>query len=200
MEKSSLFPSNWVLLKNSIFHLEASPKKVKVLSVNLVLHISQSGPTQASKVRDDPQCKEIKNAKTRFIYLFLEKLQMDVSPLSVDAQSFWTVSLHIPPLCQHVYPVSWSMLAVVLTCVSNGRDVSSEGQPSEGTGHYQNRCLLVAQLEVLVRDWGSCSPMLDPCSGLFGGCQQHPNCFPAEKAAVNLMGWTDGGHVVWRGA
>lgn len=55
-----------------------------------------------------------------------------------------SVSLHIPPLCQHVYPVSWSMLAVVLTCVPNGRDVSSEGQPSEGN---QNRGLLVAQQE-----------------------------------------------------
>ena len=35
----------------------------------------------------------------------------------------------------------------MLTCVSNGRDVSSEGQPNEGNDHYQNRGLLVAQQE-----------------------------------------------------
>lgn len=85
---------------------------------------------------------------------------------------FWIVSLHIPPLCQHVYPVSRSVLAVVLTCVSNGRDVSWQGQSSEGNGHYQNRGLLVAQQEeVWVGGWGSYSPILNPCSGLFGGRQ-----------------------------
>lgn len=110
--------------------------------------------------------------------------------------SFWTVSLHIPPHCQHVYPVSWGMLAVVLTCVSNGRDVSSEGQPNEGNGHYQNRGLLVAPQGIRAGGVGSYSPMLDPCSGSFGDCQQYANCFSAE---VDLMGWTDGGHVICRG-
>lgn len=39
----------------------------------------------------------------------------------------------------------------------------------------------------------SYSPMLDRRSGSFGGCQQLPNCSPAETAAEDLMGRTDGG-------
>lgn len=39
----------------------------------------------------------------------------------------------------------------------------------------------------------SYSPMLDRRSGSFGGCQQLPNCSPAEAAVEDLMGRTDGG-------
>lgn len=32
---------------------------------------------------------------------------------------------------------------------------------------------------------------LEPDLGLFGGCQWHPSCFPAETAAVNQAWWTE---------
>lgn len=94
---------------------------------------------------------------------------------------FWPASLHIPPVCQHVYSVSWRILAVVLTCVSNGRDVSSEGQLNEVNGHYQNRGLLVAQQE-------GGRPMSWVVWRLSA---KHANCFPAETAAVDQTWWAE---------
>ena len=109
---------------------------------------------------------------------------------------FWTASLHIPPVCQHVYPVSWSALAVVLTCVSNGRDVSSGGRPNEGNGHYENRGLLVARQEVWAGGRGQGDGDGEGggsslVQGLFGGCQQHPDYFAAGTAAVAQAWWTE---------
>lgn len=34
-------------------------------------------------------------------------------------------------------------------------------------------------------------PCWTPCSGLFGGCQRHPNCFPTETAAVDQTWWAE---------
>lgn len=106
-------------------------------------------------------------------------------------------SLHIPPVCQHVYPVSWSILAVVLTCVSNGRDVSSEGQPNEGNDHYQNRDLLEAQQDF--GQEGGRSPMLDPLFRVVWRLSAAPKLFSNRNSSSrpDLMGWTDGGHVMW---
>lgn len=41
---------------------------------------------------------------------------------------------------------------LVLSCVSSGTDVNSEGQTGEGNGHYQNKSLLVAQQDVRAGD------------------------------------------------
>ncbi len=193
-----------VLLNNSQFSIWRHRQKVEVNSLDwdLVLHPSQADDLPRLARSEMALCV----FKTNLVCKESEKKPKTPKPdfyrnsgwtsLCLWQQTvFWTVSLHIPPVCQHVYTVSWSMLAVALTCVSNGRDVSSEGQPNEGNGRYQNRGLLVAQQEVWARR-GSYSLMLDSCSGLFGGCQQHPNCFQAETAAVDLMGWTDGGHII----
>lgn len=142
-----------VPLNVSQFSIWRHHQKARVYSVDLcsIRHSPMSQPGQT---------RRLVSVRRKW------KPWMDVSPLSV----FRIVTLHIPPLCQHIYPVSQSMLAVVLTCVSNGRDVSSQGQSSEGNCHYQNRGLLVAQQEeVWVGGRGSYSPILNPCSGLFGG-------------------------------
>lgn len=120
----------------------------------------------------------------------LSKVWMDVSSVCGSRQ---TVSLHIPPVCQHVYPVSWSVLSVMLTCISNGRDVSSEGHSNAGNGHYQNRGLLVAQQE------GS---RIIPCWILVLGCLEAAASilFFSKTAAEDMMGRTDGSHVMCRRA
>lgn len=76
---------------------------------------------------------------------------------------------------------------VVLTCVSNGGDVSSEGQPGEGNGHCQNRGLLVARQ-------GGGGLVKSRAGPLFCVVWMLSAAFKEE--AGDLMGRTDGGHVM----
>lgn len=82
--------------------------------------------------------------------------------------------------------MSHSVLAAVLTCVSNGRDVSSEGQPYEGNSHYQNRGLLVSQQEV----WAAGGRIVPGPS--FWVVWRLSAASSRDTAAADLMGSTDG--------
>lgn len=76
----------------------------------------------------------------------------------------------------------------MLTCVSNGRDVSSEGQPNEGNDHYQNRDLLEAQQDF--GQEGGRSPMLDPLFRVVWRLSAAPKLFSNRNSSSrpDLMG------------
>jgi len=123
----------------------------------------------------------------------LNKLIIHPCLSSVRHTVFWTASLHILPVCQYVYLVSWSILEVVLTCVSSGTDVSSEGQANEGNGHNQNRGLLVAQQEV----WAGYWTRVLGCSEAVSSIQ---TVFPAEAVTVDQSWWPEQMEAILYGA